>query len=360
MDKIKGVRPKNGGIEIRFTYQKIPYSFFLNKPYNRTNQAEACRIKRQKLEELRAGQTHDHIRADNPLLQEVAQDYMDSIRTRLSEEYCYKVKQDLNNIWLPELGLLGIKNIRPRHCRIADDKWTWPSPKRQQNGRSVLRQLFQFAVDDDLIEANPVRKLKAVTHQKPDIDPFTAEEKEAILKALTSPQSVFYFTLAFETGMRTGELLGLHREDFRGGKIHLSRTLRNGKYTTLKTKRERSVALSPRAREAWERAVLPLKGPIWVDKNGPILSSRRFWRAWRTALTAANVRYRRPYNTRHTRASLGMAAGQTPMWLARQLGNDLRTFFGYYVNFNESDTDDMEMAKLAQNHEVGKKLGQES
>lgn len=35
----------------------------------------------------------------------------------------------------------------------------------------------------------------------------------------------------------------------------------------------------------------------------------------------AGVRYRRPYQTRHTYASMILSAGEHPMWVAKQMGH---------------------------------------
>jgi integrase len=42
--------------------------------------------------------------------------------------------------------------------------------------------------------------------------------------------------------------------------------------------------------------------------------------AWKRAVDAAKVRYRRPYQTRHTYASMMLTAGESPMWVAQQMG----------------------------------------
>jgi hypothetical protein len=43
--------------------------------------------------------------------------------------------------------------------------------------------------------------------------------------------------------------------------------------------------------------------------------------AWKRAVSAAGVRYRRPYQTRHTYASMMLTAGESPMWVAQQMGH---------------------------------------
>lgn len=42
---------------------------------------------------------------------------------------------------------------------------------------------------------------------------------------------------------------------------------------------------------------------------------------WARALKSAGIRYRRPYQTRHTYASMMLTAGESPMWVAQQMGH---------------------------------------
>jgi integrase len=44
-------------------------------------------------------------------------------------------------------------------------------------------------------------------------------------------------------------------------------------------------------------------------------------RAWRSALRRAELRYRSFYQTRHTFVTLMLEAGESPAWIARQLGH---------------------------------------
>ena len=43
--------------------------------------------------------------------------------------------------------------------------------------------------------------------------------------------------------------------------------------------------------------------------------------AWEHALKRAGIRYRNPYQTRHTYASLMLSAGESPLWVATQMGH---------------------------------------
>lgn len=59
----------------------------------------------------------------------------------------------------------------------------------------------------------------------------------------------------------------------------------------------------------------PRTGERWAG-DGPIRKT-----LWVYALKKAGVRYRRPYQTRHTYASMMLSAGEHPMWVATQMGH---------------------------------------
>ena len=67
---------------------------------------------------------------------------------------------------------------------------------------------------------------------------------------------------------------------------------------------------------------------------------------WTPALKVAGVRWRRAYNCRHTRASLGLMAGQNPAFLSRQLGHSLAIFLSTYARWMDGAQDRLEMDKL--------------
>jgi integrase len=57
---------------------------------------------------------------------------------------------------------------------------------------------------------------------------------------------------------------------------------------------------------------------------------RNFWQA---TLKRLGVRYRRPYNLRHTYATLGLMNGLKPAFMARQLGDSLEMSYKAYAKW---------------------------
>jgi integrase len=57
-------------------------------------------------------------------------------------------------------------------------------------------------------------------------------------------------------------------------------------------------------------------------------------RVWYPALRRLGFKRRKPYQTRHTTATLWLAAGENPEWIARQMGHSTtRMLFTVYSRF---------------------------
>lgn len=58
------------------------------------------------------------------------------------------------------------------------------------------------------------------------------------------------------------------------------------------------------------------------------------------------IRYRSPYETRHTYATMMLMAGMTPAFCARQMGHSVQQFLDTYARWIDGGQNDVEMAKL--------------
>lgn len=67
---------------------------------------------------------------------------------------------------------------------------------------------------------------------------------------------------------------------------------------------------------------------------------------WEPVLKALGMRYRRPYNCRHTYATAMLMAGMTPAFCAKQLGHSVEMFLKTYAKWIDGDRDSAEMARL--------------
>ena len=120
--------------------------------------------------------------------------------------------------------------------------------------------------------------------------------------------------------MRTSELLGLKWDavDFARSQILVRQTWVCGGLDTPKTEgSERVIDMSTPVRAAFERqrhlTAAVHSEFVFCAANGQPLSRHNLaHRIWKPTLKALGLRHRRPYQTRHTAATLWLASGEAP------------------------------------------------
>lgn len=225
--------------------------------------------------------------------------------------------------------------------------------KAARNLLTPLRSLFEDAVNDELIPFNPfdriaLGKLLRQTTKASDyeVDPFTANERELLLAAARPDEApMLRFWLA--TGLRPGELIALRwdRIDWprRMARIDVNQVagVQKGPKTAAGV---RDIELVDDA-----LAALIAQKPLSLAAGAEIWTNPRTGRAWSTdaqirktlwvpLCERAGVRYRNPYQVRHTYASALLTDGANPFWLAEQLGHvDVEMVFRTYGRFIRED-----------------------
>ncbi len=181
---------------------------------------------------------------------------------------------------------------------------------------------------DYLIDWRPIEKTIA-EHYAREPEPFTQEEITKILNELTG-QEKNLIQFAFYSGLRTSELIALRWQDveLEQNRIFVKRAHVRGQLKDTKTKSgKREVVLQPQARESLlnQQAFTgkqnetvfhnPHTNQPWKNDQ-PIRKS-----TWIPALKKAGIKYRNPYQTRHTFASMMLSTGEHYMWVAQQMGH---------------------------------------
>lgn len=232
----------------------------------------------------------------------------------------------------PAFGRIPVREL----TRLAVKTWIAERPdltaKRLNNVLSPLRQMLAEALDDGLIEADPllglrIRRRREAT--KDDIDPFTPAEIKLIL-AHADGQFRNLCQFDFFSGLRTSELIALRWDDvdFASGVVRIRAAFVRGKRKSTKTVTgTRTVELLAPALEALQaqRTHTFLAGDVVFHNpltNAAWYSDKSIREHnWRHILKRAGIRYRYPYQMRHTFASMLLSAGENIMWVAKQMGH---------------------------------------
>lgn len=248
------------------------------------------------------------------------------------------------SIWsklIPAFGTLALTEITSNTVKDWINLQTVTN-KRINNTLIPLRQTFDEAFCDGLIDVNPMARIKNLPIQTREPNPFNQKEIEMILGYLQG-QERNYFQFAFWSGLRTSELIALRWEDvdFDNDRLYVRIAVVLGKQKTTKTNSgQRTVELQPQAREALlsQHIFSGRCEKVFLNprSNSPWKSDQPLRRlVWIPALQNLGIPYRNPYQTRHTFASMMLNRGENPMWVAQQMGHKdwgmIRRVYGRWI-----------------------------
>ena len=194
----------------------------------------------------------------------------------------------------------------------------------------MLKAILGHAVRDGYLPVNPVNGVKVPreNHRRDRI--LTASEYIRLLKNVSdrAPHMRPILVLAYETGMRRGEILGLRWKDLqrRPGFVYLPDT-KNGA--------SRWVPLNGEAREvlrAWPRRVDT--DLVFVGPNGKPITTIKT--AWKTLCGKARVEDIRFHDVRHTFTTRMLEAGVDIRSIMAITGHKSTSMFQRYSHPSDS------------------------
>lgn len=220
------------------------------------------------------------------------------------------------------------------------------SNKRINGILAPLRQILNDAADRHGF-VSPTASLRPLRIRKTDVEPFTLDEVQRLL-GVARPDYRDYFTVRVFTGLRTGECHGLKWKyvDFDNRLILVRETFVLGEDEYTKTdSSQREIQMTQVVFEALQRqhAATGEHDYVFCNRDGKPLDNKNFSdRVWYPLLRHLGLNPRRPYQMRHTAATLWLASGEAPEWIARQLGHSstemlFRVYSRYVPNLTRRD-----------------------
>ena len=164
---------------------------------------------------------------------------------------------------------------------------------------SVLRRILFWALDEQLIVANPLARMRMARERKTRRQILSIAEEQSLLAVAKNHLHTMIIT-ALDTGMRRGEITGQRWED-----VDLPRKLLFVTRSKTPEGESREIPLSSRLYKLLlDRQ--QAEGLVFSYKNRPL---RIVKRSWKTALGNARIRHLRFHDLRHTFATQLMEAG---------------------------------------------------
>jgi integrase len=218
------------------------------------------------------------------------------------------------------------------------------SPKRINNILVPLRSLFKLAKKKGYVSENIMLDVDNLKIDQPDIYPLSIDQVKTFLENIV-PHFKPFFTVAFFTGMRFGEMAALkwRNVDLRRGLIYVRETRVYAEEGRPKTKKSiRDIDILPPVRDALlNQKSLTGKGDyVFRDASGNLLNTDHVRNViWIPALKKAEIGHRPMLQTRHTFATMMIDSGEDLGWVQRMMGHSsLQMIFTRYYSWVKRDT----------------------
>ncbi len=212
------------------------------------------------------------------------------------------------------------------------------SPARINTIMLILRQILQEAADRYEFTM-PMGRLKPLKVPKSDVQPFTLEQTQVLIDTIRKDYRNYLMVRIF-TGMRSGEIHGLKWKyiDFERRLILVRETIVGGEEEYTKNDfSQRDIPMSQlvfTALKAQHKATGTMDYVFSNRAGEPVDTANFTKRVWYPLLRHLGLPLRRPYQTRHTAATLWLAAGEAPAWIASVLGHSsTEMLFRVYSRF---------------------------
>jgi integrase len=236
----------------------------------------------------------------------------------------------------------GLDTERMKCCAVGECCQKRLSPLTVAYVHSVLKSALEHAVREDELPRNVARNVKTTAPVPRRFRPLTAAEARQFLGAARADRLHALYELALRTGLRKGELLGLHWEDLdlNAGTATIRRSLqrtRTGGLTRLPTKTrasERRIALpaeclhSLKTHKEQQDGERETAGSAWSDSGfvfttptGGPLDPANLTRRFRSFLDQAGLRRIRFHDLRHSTATLLLEQGVDLVVIKELLGH---------------------------------------
>ncbi|WP_165967372.1 tyrosine-type recombinase/integrase [Luteimonas aestuarii] len=185
---------------------------------------------------------------------------------------------------------------------------------------------------------NPGRSLPPLPVARPQIQPFTLPELQRLRAAAPAHLSEYVWIRGL-VGLRSGEANGLCWDcvDRARRTLEVRRARADGRESLPKTaSSQRLIPMCAAVAEAFDRQwqlTGSVGGYVFLSRRGRALDIQNFARRdWRRILEAEGLAFRGPEQLRHTAATLMLAAGEAPTFVAQVLGHaDCRMLLTIYA-----------------------------
>lgn len=230
---------------------------------------------------------------------------------------------------------------------IRDHLLSALTPDAAKRCLTQIKACCNWAMEERLIDTNPFAlmkiKLPKGMSEEQDINPFSKEERDLIIRTFASDRYYSHYTnyvrFLFFTGCRPSEAVALKWKHITNSVVQFRETVvvsEDGLVPKegLKTQRKRDFPITSELQAILDEIRPEIVNPeslLFASPKGKFIDHHNFAnRAWKTILTKCAIPYRKSYQTRHTFISLCVEAQINSTAIGRWTGTSAKMIDNHY------------------------------
>jgi integrase len=251
----------------------------------------------------------------------------------------------------PHLARIPMAKLRPTHVAGLYAKLTEQgiSAATQRHAGVVLSVALNDAVKMGLLVNNPGKSISKPQVEGVEIHPLDAAQVGNLLSAAAKHRLYPLIVLALDSGMRQGELFGLHwpEVDFTSGTVTVVRSMEEKqcvhrlKDVKRKSSRRRIrvspttlAVLNEHRQKQLSEGHYRADGPVFLDTCGGFLRKSCTYTSFRKVVKKAGLPPIRFHDLRHSSATMLLQRGVNIKAVSARLGHSkINTTLNLYVHF---------------------------
>lgn len=306
--------------------------------------AESRRLAKAKLSSLPVVTGSVVVRDGSITLEQFLLPWLEHVHQKKIAETTYLRYLGLaNKFIIPSLGRIALRNVTKKHIKelLESMAMCGQSARSAQQARALLSVAFNYAIEMEIVMANPVKLVKNPSLPPTKRNPLSMEETQTLIKSVSGTFMAARIQIAVICGLRQGEALGLRWADVDLDKkiihvrVQVQRKNKVRQFVPLKTKSsQRALYVDDstiellRAHRAMVNSMRLSAGSQWIDydlvfpnKFGGFIQSKWDYEKWMRSLDAVGLERRRLHDARHTSGTLLYESGNDIESIRRVLGH---------------------------------------
>ena len=251
----------------------------------------------------------------NTLFKTFADDYIYNVRKRRVKALTFMTyKNYYESEILPVYGKMRLSDIKPYYIQKHLDKLHAAKPRSCEDIKMLLNGIFQYAVDNGIIDRNPIKAVYIEKHERKNGVALTPDEERQFVKDIKGSKNEWVFLKMLYSGVRPSEISDI-QEDIENNTL----TIKNAKLKSYQKNLTRTIPIFPKYKETLDH---PIRKYVYLHDLG------------------SDLKYYLPNHTlkdlRHTFTTRARECGidneLVAVWTGHSLGNITRSVYTHFSN----------------------------